>query len=186
MPSARESPTLTELLARDRRELGDLHVVLDGARDDAVHALTREFGDVWAHLDDGVVEPSYQACAPRLIALEHWPQAAIAQLLEQGWGRSWGVFLRTKHDFLELRRHLRTLWHAQLPSGEIVQFRFYDPRVLRAYLPICTTTELAQVFGPIEEIVLESEDPAIACRSTLARGELTVEMLSLASRATGR
>lgn len=28
-------------------------------------------------------------------------------------------------------------------------FRFYDPRVLRLYLPTCTSTELEQVFGPV-------------------------------------
>lgn len=34
-------------------------------------------------------------------------------------------------------------------------FRFYDPRVLRLYLPSCTTEELDRVFGSVERFILE-------------------------------
>jgi hypothetical protein len=39
-------------------------------------------------------------------------------------------------------------------------FRYYDPRVLRSYLPTCTPEELAQVFGPIHSFVMESAEGA--------------------------
>jgi hypothetical protein len=38
-------------------------------------------------------------------------------------------------------------------------FRYYDPRVLRVYLPTCVTAELRTVFGPIECFWTESESP---------------------------
>ena len=37
-------------------------------------------------------------------------------------------------------------------------FRFYDPRVLRVYLPTCTGDEAEEFFGPVPEILAESED----------------------------
>jgi hypothetical protein len=38
-------------------------------------------------------------------------------------------------------------------------FRYYDPRVLRVYLPTCVTVELRTVFGPIECFWMEGESP---------------------------
>jgi hypothetical protein len=179
MPKPSEHAALTELLALDQNDRGDLYVVLDGARDDAVHALTRAVDGPWSYLEDGIVEASYQVAAPRVLALEHWPPAAIARLLDRGWGQSWGVFLRTTHEFSLLRRHLHALCNVRLPNGSIAQFRFYDPRVLRSYLPTCMTEELALVFGPIREFVLESEDPAIANRYTFDLRKLTSETIEL-------
>jgi len=34
--------------------------------------------------------------------------------------------------------------------GNRLVFRYYDPRVLRVYLPTCSPSELRTVFGPIE------------------------------------
>jgi len=38
-------------------------------------------------------------------------------------------------------------------------FRYYDPRVLRVYLPTCVRSELRTVFGPIERFWTEGENP---------------------------
>ena len=38
-------------------------------------------------------------------------------------------------------------------------FRYYDPRVLRVYLPASVTAELRTVFGPIDCFWMESESP---------------------------
>jgi hypothetical protein len=43
--------------------------------------------------------------------------------------------------------------------GNRLVFRYYDPRVLRVYLPTCTASELRRVFGPIECFWMESGDP---------------------------
>ncbi|WP_181233891.1 DUF4123 domain-containing protein [Enhygromyxa salina] len=167
---------MSELLAPDK---GELFAVLDGAREDAVHAFTSTAGLPWAYLEDGVVEATYEVCAPRLIALGSWPSTALEQLLAKGWGKSWGVFVRARLNMGALREHLRTLSSVKLPTGRVAQFRFYDPRVLRVYLPSCTYDEVAQVFGPIDEFAMEDEDPAIACRFGRDNGALVVTKLEL-------
>ena len=43
-------------------------------------------------------------------------------------------------------------------SGHPMFFRFYDPRVLRTYLPTCTVAELRLIFGPVEAFLLEGEE----------------------------
>ena len=42
-----------------------------------------------------------------------------------------------------------------------VLFRFYDPRVLRVFLPTCTPKEVLEFFGPIKRYVLEGEEPTV-------------------------
>jgi hypothetical protein len=181
MPSLREISLTSQALALDQSTRGDLYVVLDGARDDGVHAFTRATEGPWMYLEDGIVEASYQVAAARAIALEQRGVAALEKLLAAGWGHSWGIFVRTDHEFLTLRRHLRALSNVRLPNGRVAQFRFYDPRVLRGYLPTCTSDELALVFGPIREFVMEGEDPAIACCYRFENRKLVVEKHELAA-----
>jgi hypothetical protein len=171
---------MSELLAPDK---GELFAVLDGARDDAVHAFTSAAGLPWVYLEDGVVEATYEVCAPRVIALGSWPSTALERLLTDGWGQSWGVFVRAKLGLGQLRGHLRSLSSVKLPNGRVAQFRFYDPRVLRVYLPSCTYDELGLVFGPIDEFAMEDEDPAIACRFGRDEGALVVTKLELGAPA---
>ena len=40
-------------------------------------------------------------------------------------------------------------------------FRYYDPRVLRAYLPTCDESELRAVFGPIRAFWMEARDSGV-------------------------
>jgi hypothetical protein len=86
----------------------------------------------------------------------------------ESWGQSWGVFLRAPVSFRDARRHLRRLLRAELDDGQRVLFRFYDPRVLRAYLPTCTGDEAAQVFGPAAHYVVEGRrgESALRFRAT--------------------
>jgi hypothetical protein len=58
-----------------------------------------------------------------------------------------------------LRHHLRTLLVVKSWSGERMLFRYYDPRVLRAYLPTCTSDELRTVFGPVPQYYTRVKPP---------------------------
>ncbi|SPE42726.1 conserved hypothetical protein [Candidatus Sulfopaludibacter sp. SbA3] len=80
-------------------------------------------------------------------------------LLEDGWGNSWSLFLRTETGFKQLRRHLRQFLRVRSEAGTPLIFRYYDPRVLRVYLPTCRPTELETFFGPIDIFLAEGKDP---------------------------
>ena len=45
-------------------------------------------------------------------------------------------------------------------QGRFMLFRYYDPRVLRQYLPTCRYDELKTVFGPIRQFIVEGEQPS--------------------------
>ena len=48
------------------------------------------------------------------------------------------------------------------PSGKQVYFRFYDPTVLRLFLPTCLSKEIEEFFGPVKQILMEADDPKMA------------------------
>ena len=52
------------------------------------------------------------------------------------------------------------------PQGRTLLFRYYDPRVLRTYLPTCRADELEQIFGPIDALVAEAAGGEAALRYT--------------------
>jgi hypothetical protein len=65
----------------------------------------------------------------------------------------------------------------QTEDKEELYFRFYDPRVLRIFLPTCDEDQLNEFFGPVDYFVCEDEDPAFALAFTLKDGELKTERM---------
>lgn len=133
--------------------------VLDAARDAAIRPALETSDCPWCCLYRGEAARTLADAAPYLVELD-FRSRYTPWLLAQAWGKSWGVFLNTgaDADLAALRQHLRKLVMARLPDGKLVYFRFYDPRVLRVYLPTCTPEELKYFFGPISRFLLEDED----------------------------
>lgn len=57
-------------------------------------------------------------------------------------------------------------------KGRRLVFRYYDPCVLRVYLPTCNPAELRTVYGPIECFWTEAESPNNILEFRTRRGEL--------------
>ena len=132
------------------------YAVLDGASIPALLPALQRWGPRSQCLSGGALDPSEKRTAPYVVELA--PDSPFTTwLTEEGWGAHWGIYLRSPADLRTLRKHLRTLLRARVPDGRELLFRFYDPRVLRVYLPTCNGAECAQVFGPIEWIGMEGE-----------------------------
>lgn len=80
--------------------------------------------------------------------LEDW-QAAL--------GNSSGILMDCPSSAQDLYIHLRFAFIVQDETNQEFFFRFYDPRVLRTYLPTCTPEELAIFFGPVRNWICEDE-----------------------------
>lgn len=131
-----------------------LFALLDGARDQQIVPKLRASGVEARCLFDGELQPVLAAAAPYIVALE--PAAPFTRmLLAQGWGDAWGVFLTSTASLGALRRHFRRFLRVADERGRPLMFRFYDPRVLRVYLPTCTAEELELVFGPVTAFLIE-------------------------------
>jgi len=53
---------------------------------------------------------------------------------------------------------LRLLTYAEMPDGEMVLFRFYDPRALRTFMPVASDEQKGGMFGDVvDQFILENE-----------------------------
>lgn len=104
----------------------------------------------------GKLAPDMKQVAPYLVKLE--PESEFAQwVVGSGWGQHWGSFVTTRQGFRKLRNHLRALTLVHRRDGTPLYFRYYDPRVLRIFLPTCSPAQLKQMFGPVDAFLAETE-----------------------------
>lgn len=129
-------------------------------------------------LYSGVLPPALEMAAPYLVQLEHDNQET-RRLIQLSWGNSWGVFLKSGTSMNKLRRHLRQFLMVRDPQGRRMVFRYYDPRVLRAYLPTCNGEELRTVFGPVESFWTEAAPDVDHMLEFRFEGKLITETLDL-------
>ena len=140
-------------------ESPSVYAILDGARDRKIEPLINNSQLEHACMYTNVKSYAYKRSAPHLVALQ--PEHTFThQLLNQGWGKSWGIFISTyiPTSITKIRHHFRLIAKAQGPRGETMLFRYYDPRVLRVLLPSCDNTQLRQLFG--SNLHLYMENPA--------------------------
>jgi len=127
----------------------------------------------------GELAPDMAEVAPYLVRLE--PESEFTNwVIDRGWGQHWGIFAISDADIRALRRHFRGFLTVHDSNAKPLLFRYYDPRVLRVYVPTCNAEELATVFGPVMHYILEDENPNMALRFRTASGALRQEKLQLA------
>lgn len=154
--------------------------VLDCARDTAIYGALIESRLEFRSLYSGTVPRALEVNAPQLVEL--LPGHRLTErLLGGAWGQAWGIFLRID-DAANLRHHLRKFLKVRDEQGRRLLFRYYDPRVLRTYLPTCTPDELTQVFGPVHSFVMEDREGA-CIEFTWAAGQLRRHVLVPAAAA---
>jgi hypothetical protein len=145
----------------------NVYTVLDGASvpDLELPRLLWKLKPEHVCLYRGQLEPDMAEVAPYLVKLKY-DHPFTKLVLEKGWGNHWGIFAVTpaEIDIRQIRNHFRRFLMIINPEGKTVYFRYYDPRVLRVYLPTCNAEEMEMVFGPISCYITEDEDPAILLR----------------------
>ncbi|MBZ4417710.1 DUF4123 domain-containing protein [Myxococcus sp. RHSTA-1-4] len=133
----------------------EVYAVLDGARSPAVTRTLMSWTRGCVCLYEGAVPRELLAVAPYLVQLSR-DADNTRELLERAWGQSWGIFAAASASLGELRRHFRKFLQVEDESGRRLYFRYYDPRVLRVYLPTCNLRELRTFFGPVSRFLAES------------------------------
>jgi hypothetical protein len=151
--SPRHKNVLTKLFGYGQ----PVFAVLDAAREDRLPAFLQAYGVQHVSLYAGEGGDDLKHVAPYLALLPKastlWPM-----LMKEGWGKSWGIYLNSDADQPTMRDHLRRLLTVRDEDQRLLYFRFYDPRVLRVFIPTCTPEESTALFGPISRFVMEGED----------------------------
>ena len=152
--------------------------VLDGASIPGLLKNLYEHEPEYCCLYRGELAPDMASVAPYLVRLE--PNSKLAGLvLNEGWGAHWGIFARSDASLRALRDHFREFHTVELPDQRTVLFRYYDPRVLRSFLPACNAAEWRVFFGPIQSFVVEGESRDTGVRFSLMGQALKSEPFQL-------
>jgi hypothetical protein len=80
-------------------------------------------------------------------------------------------------SFEELYKHFRRFLTVNTEDGQKLYFRYYDPRVLRVFLPTCDSAQLSEFFGSIKYFFAEDEDPEFILRFSLQNRTLLTDRL---------
>lgn len=129
--------------------------ILDGAAMPDLLARLQADAPDHACLYRGELDPDLAECAPYLVRLQA-DSPFTRWVLADGWGSSWGIYVLAAATLHDLRRHFRGFLRVKGPDGKSLYFRYYDPRVLREYLPTCNAEEIRIVFGPVASFLCES------------------------------
>jgi len=139
------------------------YAILDGARSEKIYPAVKEYSVnhkclFVSHklLYGGKLPHVLAMAAPYLVELR--PGDLFTEwVVSRGWGNSWGIFLASTATFSILARHFRRFIMVKTEDGEKFYFRYYDPRVLRTYLPTCSRVELKFLFEEVRLYIAEEE-----------------------------
>lgn len=155
-----------------------LYCLLDAACDQTIPSLLALAQEQRQCLYDGQSSVELADWAPYLIKLA--PDAPFTKaLLDLGWSKGWASYFVSSAAFDDIRHHFRKFLMVQVQGGEELYFRFYDPRVLRDFLPTADPGEAAVFFGPVSEWLIEAEDPAVMLRLKPGQGGLVIDQAAL-------
>lgn len=135
-------------------------------------------------LFESPLAPHLDHVAPQLASID--PDSGYLDLWAEHLGRSAGILLITSEPPGALRSHLREIFLASDEEDFQYSFRYYDPRVLRVYLPTCTGEEVQEFFGPIRRILVEAETPGVVlvCEPTRVGANIEERPIQQAQRRT--
>lgn len=145
---AQDLVTTREELAPGRLGGGGFWAILDATDIPTLPDRMDEPGTEARCLYEGDLVDRYRNCAPYLARFD---ASLYKWLLKWLADDPWGIVFTSAKDMDALAKHFRRSIIVRDTRGRRLLFRFYDPRVLRAFLPTCKPKELAEFYGPVDE-----------------------------------
>ncbi len=142
----------------------NVYAILDAARDVRIYRKLGNYSCEYLCLLTDRLPDELAHTAPYLVKLKK--DAVFTKwLIKNGWGNSWGSFALTPEDLFDAVTHFRKFIKVKDEKGNILYFRYYDPRVMRVYLPTCVAKEFDFVFGNVKYYLMEDEKKDIVAFS---------------------
>lgn len=127
--------------------------IVDGAADPRLHNLI-----VATKTHDCLYSGDYAEATRK--ALPYIVQMRNGERFSKIWsdhetGNYWGILCKTDLPLAAFRRHLRHFTTARLPDGEVVMFRFWDPRVFSTFAENGTAEEVEPFLENISTVLCD-------------------------------
>lgn len=148
------------LLKRAEKEDCKLYGIVDSARNDDVFRYLVT-GDVrYKSLFEDTMDVQSYGVSGFLVECKK-ESALFKWMITEAWGDNCCIFFTSKASFDELFTHFQKFNRVYIEGDDVVLFRYYDPRVLRTYLPTCNRDEIETFFGDVGSFFAESNDPEV-------------------------
>ncbi len=170
---------IRDLLWQDSEKYNELqvYVILDAARDKNIFIGLMNSDEEYVCLyKGGKKSKELETCAPYLVRLEK-NSPFTEWILSEGWGNSWGIFYSTDLPMQKVRDHFREFVMVVNEDGEPLYFRFYDPRVMRGFLPTCSNEQLGELFDNRGKYFIEDENGKGVIQYSLTNDSLSEEVV---------
>ncbi|MEM8725452.1 MAG: DUF4123 domain-containing protein [Pseudomonadota bacterium] len=129
------------------------YAIVDGAADPRLYPVVSKSAKYACLYEDDYDEDTL-AALPYLVELTEGEQLPDLWRKHES-GRFWGIVCQSSLDLPALRRHMRKFTTARLPLGEVVLFRFWDPRVFVTFAEDGTEDEVAPFFEKIDVVIAD-------------------------------
>jgi hypothetical protein len=161
---------LLDALYRDGEPV---YAVLDALKDARIPVFLDASGERHARVDDANPHSPYLVVVP--------PESRLLDVLvKDGWNQGWGFYFTARIGFEDAVYHWRSFLTLRNQNGQAVNFRFWDPRVLRAIVPAMEPEEAGAFFGLLSRFIVEGENPGTALEFSLGPRGARLQSLVLA------
>lgn len=134
---------------------GRLYGVFDAAQSDRILEILRTHRDAYESLFEGIKRETLADVAPYVVHFTEGSRSLLS-LVSEGWGSAWGVFCEASSSLSDLKKHFRKLLNVtRETTEEPMYFRFYDPRVMRRFVPLLSERQRWLLYGDIERFIVE-------------------------------
>ncbi len=151
--------------------MGTFYLLLDGAQAEGSIIHAQKLNPSNCSLYEGKKMRHLISVSPFLFTFEENTEFAN-WYFQNGWGKSWGILLSSSASFDFLLNHFRRFLIMPGEQGKDLYFRFYDPRVLRGFLPGYDKNQLIEFFGPVDTFYCEDESPETVLLFSQSKGRL--------------
>jgi len=152
-----------------------LYAVIDGAQAVELAVIARQLGHAVFTLFSGAAAGGLAHVGPCLVVLDD--AAPFLPRWRAACGRNAGILLQSEAAPEPLSAHLRQIFVVTDESNQEFFFRYYDPRVLRVFLPTCTGDELRAFFGPVTRWIAEDAEAGAYVAFSVQRGALRTDRI---------
>ena len=155
-----------------------IYIILDAARLEGNLNDAKQLNKSFRCLYESSKEKIYQTIGPYIFSVKN-SSPFYEWYMKNGWGNAWGLMIFSSETIDRLNDHFLKFKYMQDESGIKQYFRYYDPRVLKKFLPTCTKEELNKFFGPIEYFIVEGDLKVEAIKFVLENDKLNQEKISV-------
>lgn len=134
------------------------YAIIDAMKKSDISVLLDAYDTDWQCLWKGEAFEHFSFYAPYIVKVNSDSRFS-EWLLDAGWGKDWGIYIRSYLDLDKLAHHFRKFNEIYDEANNTwVMFRFYSPKTIEEYVPHLPIKDFIQLTDGVVRIISESNE----------------------------